>query len=51
MHEDVVASHRTEIDQLSGYVVDRAAAHGLDVPVNRTLTALVRAWEAGAGHR
>lgn len=51
MHEDVVAGQRTEIDQLNGSVVDRAADHGLDVPVNRTLTALVRAWEAGAGHR
>jgi 2-dehydropantoate 2-reductase len=51
MHEDVVAGHRTEIDQLNGAVVDRAADHGLEVPVNRVLATLVRAWEVGAGHR
>lgn len=51
MHEDVGGGDRTEIDQINGYVVDRAADHGLDVPTNRTLTALVRAWEAGTGLR
>ena len=51
MLEDVAAGRRTEIDALNGHVVERAAAHGVEVPVNRALTALVRAWEAGAGLR
>ncbi|MDZ7702441.1 MAG: ketopantoate reductase family protein [Halobacteriales archaeon] len=51
MLEDVTAGRRTEIDQLNGYVVDRAADHDLEVPVNRTLTTLVRAWETGEALR
>ncbi len=51
MLEDVVAGRRTEIDALNGYVVAEAADHGVDAPVNRALTALVRAWEAGEGLR
>lgn len=47
MLEDVLAGQRTEIDQLNGYVVDRAAENGLTVPVNQALTTLVRTWEAG----
>lgn len=45
MLEDVAAGERTEIDQITGYVVDQAGT--VDVPVNRALTALVRTWEAG----
>ena len=51
MLEDVTARRRTEIDQLNGYVVDRAAEQDHDVPVNRALTGLVRAWEAGVDLR
>jgi 2-dehydropantoate 2-reductase len=49
MHRDVARGRRTEIDAINGYVVDRAAATGRSAPVNRTLAALVRGWEAGAG--
>lgn len=44
MRQDRQRGSRTEIDAINGYVVDRAAE---PVPVNRTLTALVRAWERG----
>ncbi|MFC7232113.1 ketopantoate reductase family protein [Saliphagus sp. GCM10025308] len=45
MCQDVRAGKRTEIEAINGYVCDRAAACGLAVPTNRTLAALVRAWE------
>jgi len=47
MYQDVRGGRRTEVDAINGYVVDRAADHGIDVPVNRTLTSLLRAWERG----
>jgi len=51
MRQDVLAGRRTEIDAINGYVVDRAADHDCAVPTNRTLTALIRSWERGVGHR
>jgi len=48
MHQDVRGDARTEIDAINGYVVEQADR---PVPVNATLTALVRAWERGRGHR
>jgi len=51
MHQDVAAGRRTEIEAINGYVVERASAVGESVPVNRTLAALIRGWEAGAGRR
>jgi 2-dehydropantoate 2-reductase len=42
MRADVEAGRPTEIDAINGAVVDRADE---SVPVNETLTALVRAWE------
>jgi len=51
MQQDVASDRRTEIDSINGYVLDRADEHGLDAPTNRTLTRLVRAWEAGHGVR
>jgi 2-dehydropantoate 2-reductase len=51
MLQDVDAGRRTEIDALNGGVVERATEHGIDVPTNRTLTRLVRAWERGVGVR
>jgi len=43
MLQDVEDGQRTEIDAINGYVV--AQAEDVDVPVNETLAALVRAWE------
>ncbi|WP_181693321.1 ketopantoate reductase family protein [Natronomonas sp. LN261] len=51
MHQDVAAGRRTEIDAINGHVLERADERGLDVPTNRTLTRLVRAWEVGHGIR
>jgi len=42
MRADVEAGRRTEVDAINGAVVERAPE---PVPVNETLTALVRAWE------
>jgi len=44
MQQDVLAGRRTEVDAINGAVVDR-----VDAPVNRTLTALLRAWERARG--
>jgi 2-dehydropantoate 2-reductase len=44
MRQDVEAGRRTEIDAINGYVVRVADA---PVPVNETLTRLVRTWERG----
>jgi 2-dehydropantoate 2-reductase len=50
MHKDVLAGHRTEIEAINGYVLAHAGAReeadDVPVPVNRTLTNLLRAWEA-----
>jgi 2-dehydropantoate 2-reductase len=51
MLRDVARGRRTEIDAINGYVLDRAADTGESVPINRTLAALIRGWERGAGVR
>ncbi|MFB6155889.1 MAG: ketopantoate reductase family protein [Haloferacaceae archaeon] len=45
MRQDVTAGRRTEVDAINGEVVSRACDRDLSVPVNRTLTDLVRTWE------
>lgn len=45
MLQDITQGSRTEIEALNGAVVERAADHGIDVPVNRTLVDLVRLLE------
>jgi 2-dehydropantoate 2-reductase len=40
MHQDVLAERRTEVDAINGAVAERT-----DAPVNRTMAALLRAWE------
>ena len=42
---DLMQGKPTEIDHLNGYVLRRAAVHGLQVPANRLLHTLVRALE------
>jgi 2-dehydropantoate 2-reductase len=51
MLQDVDDEKRTEVDAITGIVVERADAHGVDVPTNRVLARLLRAWEAGRGLR
>jgi 2-dehydropantoate 2-reductase len=41
MGQDVDNRRQTEISTINGYIVQEAGRHGLDAPVNRTLTALV----------
>ncbi|PSP71052.1 2-dehydropantoate 2-reductase [Halobacteriales archaeon QH_8_67_27] len=48
MLQDVDAGERTEVDAINGAVVERADQ---PVPVNETLTALLRAWERERGVR
>lgn len=45
--QDIVRGKPTEIDSLNGYVASRGDELGIDVPVNRTLHALVKLREAG----
>lgn len=47
MGQDMRKGRRTEIDFINGYVVDRAAELGREVPANRKLRDLVRAVERG----
>lgn len=49
MRADVRAARPTEIDFINGYLLARAAAHGLQAPCNRTLTELIRLRTATAG--
>ncbi|WP_336135057.1 ketopantoate reductase family protein [Natronomonas amylolytica] len=51
MQQDVLAERRTEVDAIGGYVLERADERGIDVPVNATMTRLLRAWESGQGFR
>ncbi|MFP5382511.1 MAG: ketopantoate reductase family protein [Gammaproteobacteria bacterium] len=43
MNRDVAAGQRTEIDYINGYLVDCAARHGIDAPLNRQLWDAVHA--------
>ena len=43
MLQDIKSGRTTEIDALNGALVDLAEVHGLSVPVNQVLTALIRA--------
>ena len=45
MHQDLDAGRRTEVEAINGYVVERADEHGISVPVNWTLTNLLRSSE------
>ncbi|THD74067.1 2-dehydropantoate 2-reductase [Thalassobius vesicularis] len=40
--QDVMRGRPTEIDFLNGEILRRAARHGIDVPINRTLTLLTK---------
>jgi 2-dehydropantoate 2-reductase len=47
MWEDLQAGRRTEVDYLSGAVVQLAESLGMDAPLNRRVVNLMRAAEAG----
>lgn len=46
MHQDIAHQRRTEIDQINGYICERARAHGLSAPVNADLWARVKQLKA-----
>jgi 2-dehydropantoate 2-reductase len=43
--QDLELGRPTEVDALNGFVTRRGAAHGVPVPVNRTLHALIKLLE------
>ena len=45
MYQDVAAGRQTEVDAISGFVIERATAQDIETPVNETLTRLIRGWE------
>jgi len=45
MWQDIERQRPTEIDALNGYVTELSGRHGIEAPVNRTLSVLVRALE------
>ncbi len=47
MLQDVQSGSKTEIRALNGAIVDRAAEHGIEAPVNRTVTDLIGLLERG----
>lgn len=51
MLQDLKAGRPTEIDALNAAIADRGEALGLSVPLNRTLTTLVRLAESMPGYR
>lgn len=51
MLQDVESGSRTEIDAISGYVLDRGEQAGVETPTTRTLADMVRTWESGRGLR
>ncbi|MBW1712052.1 MAG: 2-dehydropantoate 2-reductase, partial [Deltaproteobacteria bacterium] len=46
MGQDVDHRRPTEIEAINGAIVDKARALGLEVPVNQTLTGLIKTLEA-----
>jgi 2-dehydropantoate 2-reductase len=46
MQQDIEAGRRTEIEVINGAIVEVAKRHGRDAPLNRTMVALVKGYEA-----
>jgi 2-dehydropantoate 2-reductase len=44
LHDDLVAGRRMELEALHGFVVRRAAQHGLDVPTSEAVYAILQPW-------
>ncbi len=49
MLQDIRRNKPTEIDALNGAIVAMAEKHGIDVPVNRIITQLIKTKESGPG--
>jgi 2-dehydropantoate 2-reductase len=46
LHDDLVAGRRMELDALHGFIVRRAAEHGLAVPTSEAIYAILQPWAA-----
>jgi 2-dehydropantoate 2-reductase len=44
LHDDMVAWRRMELEALHGFVVRRAAQHGLAVPASEAVYAILQPW-------
>jgi len=44
LYDDLVAGHRMELEALHGFVVRRAARHGLAVPMSEAVYAILQPW-------
>jgi 2-dehydropantoate 2-reductase len=44
LHDDLVAGRRMELDALHGFVIRRAARHGLAVPMSEAVYAILQSW-------
>ncbi|MFV0596580.1 ketopantoate reductase family protein [Shewanella sp.] len=42
MHQDVAHHRPTEIEQINGYICDRASAHGLSAPINAQICQAIK---------
>jgi 2-dehydropantoate 2-reductase len=47
MRQDLLRGRRTEIDHLNGAVAALGDHYGIDCPVNRALTAIIKSLEGG----
>lgn len=47
MAQDINKGRKTEIDQLNGFIVERAKKHGIPTPVNEAIIAVIKRIEAG----
>lgn len=47
MSQDITKGRKTEIDQLNGFVVERAKQHGIATPVNEAIISVIKRIENG----
>lgn len=47
MAQDINKGRKTEIDQLNGFIVDRAKKYGIPTPINEAIIAVIKRIEAG----
>ena len=50
LHDDLVAGRRMELESLHGFVVRRAAKHGIPVPMSEAVYAILKPWEIRNQH-
>ena len=50
LHDDLVAGRRMELEALHGFVVRRAAKHGVAVPITEAIYAILKPWAVRNQH-